>query len=197
MNLLTSAKYLISTKKYQQFVVDGIALIPILQNIGQLNNRYPTGLADEILGNTDIKLNLGTTDTLTAMYFCKLLGVATAETQSISKEVGIDGELEFGRKNISTLERNLMNPDEIVRISCFVLMAIFRGHKPLLLKKIIYTEHPLAKKLQDVSVLTYIPEWNNNIEVPKTIEKKEKKVVTKQNKIKKEQEFEEITFDNF
>ena len=197
MNLLTSAKYLISTKKYQQFVVDGIALIPILQNIGQLNNRYPNGLADEILGNTDIKLNLGTTDTLTAMYFCKLLGVATAETQSISKEVGIDGELEFGRKNISTLERNLMNPDEIVRISCFVLMAIFRGHKPLLLKKIIYTEHPLAKKLQDVSVLTYIPEWNNNIEVPKTIEKKEKKVVTKQNKIKKEQEFEDITFDNF
>lgn len=197
MNLLTSAKYLISTKKYQQFVVDGIALIPILQNIGQLNNRYPNGLADEILGNTDIKLNLGTTDTLTAMYFCKLLGVATAETQSISKEVGIDGELEFGRKNISTLERNLMNPDEIVRISCFVLMAIFRGHKPLLLKKIIYTEHPLAKKLQDVSVLTYIPDWNNNIEVPKTIEKKEKKVVTKQNKIKKEQEFEEITFDNF
>ena len=197
MSLRIFVKYQISTKKYQQFVVDGIALIPILQNIGQLNNRYPNGLADEILGNTDIKLNLGTTDTLTAMYFCKLLGVATAETQSISKEVGIDGELEFGRKNISTLERNLMNPDEIVRISCFVLMAIFRGHKPLLLKKIIYTEHPLAKKLQDVSVLTYIPEWNNNIEVPKTIEKKEKKVVTKQNKIKKEQEFEEITFDNF
>lgn len=61
----------------------------------------------------------------------------------------------------------------------------------------IYTEHPLAKKLQDVSVLTYIPDWNNNIEVPKTIEKKEKRVVTKQNKIKKEQEFEDITFDNF
>lgn len=197
MSLRIFVKYQISTKKYRQFVVDGIALIPILQNIGQLNNRYPNGLADEILGNTDIKLNLGTTDTLTAMYFCKLLGVATAETQSISKEVGIDGELEFGRKNISTLERNLMNPDEIVRISCFVLMAIFRGHKPLLLKKIIYTEHPLAKKLQDVSVLTYIPDWNNNIEVSKTIEKKEKRVVTKQNKIKKEQEFEDITFDNF
>ena len=172
MSLRIFVKYQISTKKYRQFVVDGIALIPILQNIGQLNNRYPNGLADEILGNTDIKLNLGTTDTLTAMYFCKLLGVATAETQSISKEVGIDGELEFGRKNISTLERNLMNPDEIVRISCFVLMAIFRGHKPLLLKKIIYTEHPLAKKLQDVSVLTYIPEWNNNIESTKIIPKK-------------------------
>lgn len=132
------------------------------------------------------------------MYFCKLLGVATAETQSISKEVGIDGELEFGRKNISTLERNLMNPDEIVRISCFVLMAIFRGHKPLLLKKIIYTEHPLAKKLQDVSVLTYIPEWNNNIESTKIIpKKKEKENITEDKKARKKQEYEEITFDNF
>ena len=131
------------------------------------------------------------------MYFCDLLGVATAETQSIKKEVGIDGELEFGQKNISTLERNLLNPDEIIRIPSFKLMVIIRGNKPLLLQKMIYTEHPLAKKLQDVSVLTYIPDWNNNIEVPKTIEKKEKKVVTKQNKIKKEQEFEDITFDNF
>lgn len=77
------------------------------------------------------------------------------------------------------------------------LMVIIRGNKPLLLQKMIYTEHPLAKKLQDVSVLTYIPDWNNNIEVPKTIEEKDKKVVTKQNKIKKEQEFEDITFDNF
>ena len=126
-----------------------------------------------------------------------MLGVATAETQSIKKEVGIDGELEFGQKNISTLERNLLNPDEIIRIPSFKLMVIIRGNKPLLLQKMIYTEHPLAKKLQDVSVLTYIPDWNNNIEVPKTIEKKEKRVVTKQNKIKKEQEFEDITFDNF
>lgn len=197
MSLRIFVKYLILTRKYQLFVVDGLALIPILQNIGQLNNRYPNGLSDEILGNTDLKLNLGTTDTLTAMYFCDLLGVATAETQSIKKEVGIDGELEFGQKNISTLERNLLNPDEIIRIPSFKLMVIIRGNKPLLLQKMIYTEHPLAKKLQDVSVLTYIPDWNNNIEVPKTIEKKEKKVVTKQNKIKKEQEYEDITFDNF
>lgn len=197
MNLQIFAKYLILTKKYQLFVVDGLALIPILQNIGQLNNRYPNGLADEILGNTDIKLNLGTTDTLTAKYFCDLLGVATAETQSIKKDSGLEGALEFGQKNISTLERNLLNPDEIIRIPSTELMVIIRGNKPLLLQKMIYTEHPLAKKLQDNSVLTYIPDWNNNIEVPKTIEIEEKKVATKENKIKKEQEFEDITFDNF
>ena len=195
MSLRIFVKYQISTKKYRQFVVDGIALIPILQNIGQLNNRYPNGLADEILGNTDIKLNLGTTDTLTAMYFCDLLGVATAETQSIKKEVGIDGELEFGQKNISTLERNLLNPDEIIRIPSFKLMAIIRGNKPLLLQKMIYTEHPLAKKLQDVSVLTYIPEWNNNIEITKIIpKKKEKENITEEKKARKKQEYRHGTF---
>ena len=95
------------------------------------------------------------------------------------------------------MERNLLNPDEIIRIPSTELMVIIRGNKPLLLQKMIYTEHPLAKKLQDNSVLTYIPDWNNNIEVPKTIEREEKKVATKENKIKKEQEFEDITFDNF
>lgn len=188
-------KYQTLIKKYQQFVVDGLALIPILQNIGQLNNRYPNGLADEILGNTDIKLNLGTTDTLTAKYFCDLLGVSTAETQSVKKEAGLEGTLEFGQKNISTLKRNLLNPDEIIRIPSTELMVIIRGNKPLLLKKVIYTEHPLAKKLQDVSVLTYVPDWNNNMDVAisKSIENKD----TTTDKIEKKQEYEEITFDNF
>lgn len=188
-------KYQTLIKKYQQFVVDGLALIPILQNIGQLNNRYPNGLADEILGNTDIKLNLGTTDTLTAKYFCDLLGVSTAETQSVKKEAGLEGALEFGQKNISTLKRNLLNPDEIIRIPSTELLVIIRGNKPLLLKKVIYTEHPLAKKLQDVSVLTYVPDWNNNIEVAisKNIENKDATT----DKIEKKQEYEEITFDNF
>lgn len=65
-------------------------------------------------------------------------------------------------------------------------MAIIRGNKPLLLQKMIYTEHPLAKKLQDVSVLTYIPEWNNNIEITKIIpKKKEKENITEEKKQEK------------
>ena len=51
----------------------------------------------------------GAADTLTAQYFSDLLGVATAETQSVRKEAGIEGSFEFGQKNISTLKRNLLN----------------------------------------------------------------------------------------
>lgn len=36
----------------------GLALIPILQNLGQFQNRYPNGLLDEIIGNTDTRISM-------------------------------------------------------------------------------------------------------------------------------------------
>lgn len=136
----------------------------------------------------------GAADTLTAQYFSDLLGVATAETQSVRKEAGIEGSFEFGQKNISTLKRNLLNADEILRIPYNQLLVNIRGNKPLLLNKMVYTEHELAKKLKDVSISEYKPNWNKQ-EIPKkviqTVPEQEPK---KQEKI---EEFEEITLDNF
>ena len=106
-----------------------------------------------------------------------MLGVATAETQSIKKDAGIEGDLEFGQKNIASLKRNLLNADEILRLPHDKLIVIIRGNKSLLLDKMIYTEHRLSKKLKDVSVSNYKPNWNDNnhvevkqkiIEQPKT-----------------------------
>lgn len=122
-----------------------------------------------------------------------MLGVATAETQSIKKDAGIEGDLEFGQKNISSLKRNLLNADEILRLPHNKLIVNIRGNKPLLLDKMIYTEHPLSKKLKDVSVSNYKPNWNDNKQVeskPKIIEQTKKEFIDND-------EFEEITFDNF
>ena len=122
-----------------------------------------------------------------------MLGVATAETQSIKKDAGIEGDLEFGQKNISSLKRNLLNADEILRLPHDKLIVNIRGNKPLLLDKMIYTEHPLSKKLKDVSVSNYKPNWNDNKQVeskPKVIEQIKKESIDND-------EFEEITFDNF
>ena len=113
-----------------------IALIPIMQNIGQLENRYPNNLWQEIIGNTDTRLNFGTTDTLTADYFCNMLGISTIENESIKKSNSLEGELEeFGQKTISTTKRNLLNSDEIMRLSSNKLFGILRGNKPFLLNK--------------------------------------------------------------
>lgn len=135
----------------------------------------------------------GVSDTLSAEYFSSLLGVATAETQSIKKDAGIEGDLEFGQKNISSLKRNLLNADEILRLPHNKLIVNIRGNKPLLLDKMIYTEHPLSPKLKDVSVSNYKPNWNDNKQVeskPKVIEQTKKEFIDND-------EFEEITFDNF
>ena len=120
-------------------------------------------------------------------------GVSTAESQSIKKDAGIEGELEFGQKNISTLKRNLLNADEILRIPQNELLVNIRGNKPLMLNKMIYTEHKLAKQLKDVPVNSYKPNWNTE-KVPETKLKIDKKTIEEK---QENEEFEEITFDNF
>ena len=170
----------------------GIALIPIIQNIGQIKNRYPMDSWQEIIGNSDIRLCLGAADILTAQYFSDLLGVTTVETQSLRKEGGIEGDLEYGQKNISTLKRNLLNADEILRLPHSQLLVNIRGNKPILLDKMIYTEHKLASKLEEISVTEYNPIWNkNNLKNSKIISKNEIK------KEEKNKENQEITFENF
>ena len=171
----------------------GIALLPIIQNLGQLENRYPNEQAQEIIGNCDIILGFGTSDTLTAKYFCDLLGVSTIEVNSIKKDNSIEGDfLEYGQKNISTTKRNLLNIDEILRLPSNKALVIIRGNRPLLLDKLRYSELSLSKELKDCSILDYIPDWiknnlNNSISYDEN-KKVEKAVVTSN---------EDITWENF
>ena len=101
---------------------------------------------------------------MTAEYFCSLIGVSTVETTSIRKSNSIEGDIaEYGQKNISTMQRNLLNVDEILRIPSSKLLINLRGNKPLLLDKIIYKEHPLFSKLKDSPISEYNPKWVKNV----------------------------------
>lgn len=136
------------------------------------------------------------TDYKTAEYFSNLIGVSTVETTSIRKSNSLEGDIEeYGQKNITTTQRNLLNADEILRIPAIKLIVNLRGNKPLLLDKVIYTEHPLSKKLKDSSILEYNPKWtinnSNKVEVPKDAEEKHKNI--KKVNSKKEK----ITWQNF
>ncbi len=126
---------------------------------------------------------MGTTDVLTAQYFCNLIGVASVESTSIKKSNSIEGDVaEYGQKSISTQKRNLLNVDEILRIPSTKLLVNLRGNNPLLLDKMIYTEHPISKELKDSPINEYNPKWikNNSMIIPeikkldKNIRKKEK-----------------------
>lgn len=137
----------------------GIGIFPVIQSLAQLENRYPGGKDQEIIGNCDTRVSLGCTDITTADYICNLLGVSTVENMSIRREAGFDGELQYGQKNISNTQRNLMNRDEILRLGMDKMVVILRGNKPYLIDKKIYTEHTLAKDLRDIPINEYIPSW--------------------------------------
>ena len=120
---------------------------------------------------------MGTTDVLTAQYFCNLIGVASVESTSIKKSNSIEGDVaEYGQKSISTQKRNLLNVDEILRIPSTKLLVNLRGNNPLLLDKMIYTEHPISKELKDSPINEYNPKWikNNSMIIPeiRILEKK-------------------------
>lgn len=167
----------------------GIALIPILQNIGQLKNRYPNDVWQEIIGNCDIRLSMGTTDVLTAKYFCDAIGISTVETSSVRKSASLEGTIEeYGQQNISTQKRNLLNIDEILRIPSNQLLVLLRGNKPLLLDKVIYKDHFVAKKLVDSSISEYSQTLNQTIQETQT---------TKISISKDEEKHIQNSFDNF
>lgn len=62
------------------------------------------------------------------------------------------------------------------------LLVILRGNKPLLLDKMRYTEHPLAKKLKDSSVLEYTPKWTKNMPEKVQVNSKKEKIKRKTKK---------------
>lgn len=157
---------------------------------GQLKNRYPNDVWQEIIGNCDLRLNMGTTDVLTATYFSSAIGVSSIESSSIRKSASIEGKLaEYGQENISTLRRNLLNADEILRLPSNKLLVLIRGNNPLLLDKVIYKEHPIAKKLKDTPISEYKPSWYTNENNSNKLIQKEENGLTNKNNLQKGFEF--------
>lgn len=113
-----------------------------------------------------------------------MIGVSTVETTSIKKSNSLEGDIEeYGQKNISTLQRNLLNVDEILRMPSTKLLVNIRGNKPLLLDKVIYKEHPLAVKLKDSPISEYNPKWTKNVPAAPIKEKSIEKPVKKKEKL--------------
>ncbi len=69
----------------------------------------------------------------------------------------------------------MLNVDEILRIPSNKLLVNLRGNKPILLNKIIYTEHELSKELKDSPIEEYTPKWTRNAQDKKSIKPKEEK----------------------
>ena len=146
----------------------GINISVIFQNIAQLQNRYPYGAWQEILGNCDTQLFLGCTDQETAAYISDRTGDVTVGVASKTKTLNsmriTDYTTDF-REARSIGKRKLLTPDEVLRLPINQALIIMRGEKVLKVDKFDYTKHPFSNLLVKEKAVMHIPKWRHETEI--------------------------------
>lgn len=139
-----------------------IGISVLYQNIPQLQNRYPDGQWEEILGGCDISLFLGCNDMTTATYFSDRSGEVTVGVSSVRKNlstVRMSNYVPDYSETSSIGKRKLLLPDEVLRFPLDQALVIIRGQKILRVRKMDYTRHSEAEKLIPEKTDCHIPEW--------------------------------------
>lgn len=143
----------------------GLNISVIFQNIAQLQNRYPRGQWEEILGNCDTHLFLGCTDMTTAKFISEKTGIVTVATSSHSyteKKTPFKTIQSDGKSSESVGKRNLLTPDEVLRYPDALIFI--RGKKPLQIRKYDYSLHPDASRVGEAKIVDYTPDWRRKLE---------------------------------
>ena len=99
-----------------------------------------------------------------AFCFVVLIFFATVETNAIRKEAGFDGKFTYGMENIATNKRNLMNPDELLKLDNNKEIVIVRGRKPFICNKYDYSKHIEASKMEDMTIEEQREKFKDNVE---------------------------------
>ncbi|MDR1551032.1 MAG: TraM recognition domain-containing protein [Hungatella sp.] len=139
----------------------------LFQNIPQLQNRYPDGQWEEILGGCDMSLFLGCNDMTTATYFSDRSGEITVGVSSVRKNyqtMRVSDYVPDYSESSSVGKRMLLLPDEVLRFPLDQALLIVRGQKVLRTRKFDYTRHPQSKKLKPEKTDIHVPEWSSEKE---------------------------------
>lgn len=67
-------------------------------------------------------------------------------------------------ENISTSKRNLMNPDELLKLDNNKQIVIVRGRKPFICNKYDYSKHKEATKMIDMTFEEQKEKFRDNID---------------------------------
>lgn len=89
----------------------------------------------------------------------------------LEKKLGFDGNFTYGMENKSTNKRNLMNPDELLKLDNSKEIVMIRGRKPFICNKYMYFNHGEYKNLDDMTVEEQKERFKENLDMKKTEEK--------------------------
>lgn len=129
-----------------------------------MKNRYPDDQWQEILGACDSTIFLGCTDILTAEYISDRVGIASVEIEGTMREMSTvrlsDYTTRFRRTN-SLGKRQLLTPDEVLRMPPDQELVFIRGEKVMRAKRFDYSLHPEYKRLKSEKAISYEPDWES------------------------------------
>ena len=149
------AKKLATMRKYE------ISCSIILQNLAQIKAMYKDDW-EGLIGNCDTFLFLGGQEQSTLEYISKELGSATILSSSTSRSFGKGG----GSRSTQHGKRELMTPDEIMRMDNNKCITIIRGLYPFFTDKFDYPRHKNYKftgDAEDSLLFDFRHKFNNEI----------------------------------
>ena len=144
-----------------------ISMSCVFQNLAGLQNRYPYNQWQEILGNCDITLFLGCTDSLTAEFISARTGEVSINVTSKAKQLNswrVSNYTPQYRETSGVGKRRLFTMDEVLRLDLDKALVIIRGRNILEVNKYDYSKHPESKRLRPSKASAHIPAWRKNKE---------------------------------
>lgn len=149
----------------------GINVVPIVQLISQLDNRYSPAERDEIIGCCDTQVWLGSNDMTSAEVLSERSGTMTVDVASKSEKISAD--ISGTQLTSSVGRRPYLTSDEVLRIPLDEAVVVLRGQNVMSLKKFKFKNHPDYKKVEaaeKISLSTYQPSYRQkvNIDTPST-----------------------------
>lgn len=169
------------TKKISTVRSRNVYLTLIIQNLAQLQNRYPNGAWEEIASCCDTTIFLGANDLTTAEYISERTGIMTTSVKTENNiyerdKIALDRDA-TSREVTSDGQRMVMTTDEVLRMKNTDSLLLIRGMNPLLCRKYDYTKHPMSKELKKIRIEDYIPQWRQRkINFEKEREEEEKRI---------------------
>lgn len=136
----------------------------VVQSLSQWQEKYPGKEWENQLATFNQTLYMGCNDLTSAKYISEKCGKVTiAVTNNQMPLMPLFSPVYSSTRPYSqtksNTQRELMQPDEVLRLARERCIALFQGHKPALLYKITPEELPEYEGMESCRVIDYIPEW--------------------------------------
>ena len=136
----------------------------VVQSLSQWQEKYPGKEWENQLATFDQTLYMGCNDLTSAKYISEKCGKVTISVTNNQMPLmplfsPVYTSTRPYSQTRSNTQRDLMLPDEILRLDRRQCIALFQGRKPALLYKLSPEELPGYDMLESCKVIDYTPEW--------------------------------------